>query len=309
MEILRDRSIKIKDILIDSGFSMVGIAKAEFLEKEAVLLKEWLEKGFHGEMQYMENHFDKRTNPTLLVEGAKSVISVLYEYYPEEELPTENNYKISKYAYGQDYHDVMKKMLYGAVAEMEKIYGTFTYRAFVDSAPVMDKVWAKKSGLGWIGKNTCLINRHLGSFFFIGHLIVDFELDYDKAIDKEYCGKCTRCIDACPTKAIVAPGKLDAKKCLSYLTIEYRGEAFPKDYKEQANDWIYGCDICQDVCPWNRSKKIQPNTGIRAHDELYSMTKVKWHKLTQEEFSTLFRKTAVKRTKYIGLSRNISKLM
>ena len=305
---MKPETSKIKEFLLQQGFSEVGVSKVEELKDEASFLKDWLDNGYHGEMKYMENHFEKRTNPALLVEGAKSVISVLYEYYPEKLLPEENNYKISKYAYGPDYHDVIKKKLFQAVALIEEVYGAFTYRAFVDSAPVMDKVWAEKSGLGWIGKNTCLINRKLGSFVFIGHLIVDFELDYDHPINAEYCGNCTRCIDACPTKAIIKPGVIDSNLCLSYLTIEYRGEELPEIYSEKAEDWIYGCDICQDVCPWNRFKVNHIGRKIEAHPELYNMNKEKWHEIDPEKFNVYFRKSAVKRTKYSGLSRNISSI-
>jgi epoxyqueuosine reductase len=290
------------------GFSAVGISKADFLDKESQVLKTWLDNGFHGEMQYMENHFEKRTDPRKLVEGARSVISVLLNYYPENN-QQENTYQISKYAYGKDYHYVVKEklnLLFDFINnKITKIEG----RAFVDSAPVMDKVWASKSGLGWIGKNTNLISKEFGSFVFIGELIIDLDLDYDKSI-KDYCGNCTKCIDACPTKAI-SPYQLDARKCISYLTIEKKGD-LPENLKGKWDDWIFGCDICQDVCPWNLPVR-QVGSKLESHneetfnisEELKHLSKADWKYLDKSEFKKLFRNSPLERTKFEGLKRNI----
>ncbi len=302
---IKQKSDFIRQQALKLGFSQCGISKVEHLEQEELILKKWLEEGCHAGMSFMENHFEKRLNPALLVEGAKSVISVTYNYYPKKELPQEDNYKISKYAYGPDYHDVIKKMLFELAGIMNELFGDFNYRAFTDSAPVMDKVWASRSGLGWIGKNTCLISRQHGSFFFIGHLIVDFDLSYDNPIGAEYCGTCTRCLDACPTGALTKAGWIDSNKCISYHTIENRDERLPVEMKDQFQNWIFGCDVCQDVCPWNKFKVVHNGTNISAHPDLYSMNKGSWHDLNQERFSEVFRKTAVKRTKFSGLKRNI----
>ncbi len=291
----------IKQKALDLGFSAVGISKAKFLDNESQLLQEWLNNGFHGEMNYMENNFEKRTDPGKLVEGAKSIISVLLNYYPEE-LQKDNTYKISKYAYGKDYHFVVKEKLHDLLEFIQIEIGDVSGRTFVDSAPVMDKVWAAKSGLGWIGKNTNLISKEFGSFVFIGELIIDLELKYDKSI-KDYCGTCTTCIDACPTKALT-PYKLDARKCISYLTIEKKGD-LPEEMKGKWNDWIFGCDICQDVCPWN-SKLISHNeSAFNISDELKNMNKDDWQNLNKPTFKKLFKNSPVERTKFEGLRRNI----
>lgn len=298
----------IKQKALELGFSAIGISKADFLEKESKQLRNWLDNGFHGEMQYMENHFEKRTNPRKLVEGSKSVISVLLNYFPEEK-QCDDTFKISKYAYGKDYHYVVKEKLHLLLEFIQTEIGEVTGRAFVDSAPVMDKVWAAKSGLGWIGKNTNLITKEFGSFVFIGELIIDLELEYDKQI-KDYCGNCTKCIDACPTKAL-SPYQLDARKCISYLTIEKKG-VIPEDVKDQWNDWIFGCDICQDICPWN-SKSVLPNGRLKSHsenafqlsDELKKMTKQDFENMNKPSFKKLFKNSPVERTKFEGLKRNI----
>ncbi len=285
------------------GFMYCGISKAGFLEKEAQRLEKWLNKGMHGQMSYMENHFDKRLDPRLLVDGAKSVISFLLNYFPEQTQDDPKAPKISKYAYGQDYHHVIKGKLKELMQSLQMNIGEINGRAFVDSAPVLDKTWAAKSGLGWMGKHTNLINKTAGSFFFIAELIVDVELEYDGPI-KDYCGTCTKCIDACPTEAIVAPYVVDGSKCISYFTIELK-EAIPTSVKGQFNNWAFGCDICQDVCPWNRFAKPHKEPLFHPHPDLLGMNSKDWEEITEEVFQEVFRKSAVKRTKYKGLKRNI----
>ncbi len=284
------------------GFLSCGISKAGFLEEEAPRLEKWLNQNMHGEMQYMENHFDKRLNPTILVPGAKSVISLLLNYYPEES-QAENTYKISKYAYGTDYHFVIKDKLKQLLQFIEEEIGEVDGRAFVDSAPVLDKAWAAKSGLGWIGKHSNLLTQQVGSFYFIAELILDLELEYDSPAT-DHCGTCTACIDACPTNAIVEPYVVDGSKCISYFTIELKNE-IPNEVKGQFDDWMFGCDICQDVCPWNRFSKPHNEPLFNPKPELLSMTKKDWEEITREVFQKVFQKSAVKRTKYEGLQRNI----
>lgn len=284
------------------GFLSCGISKAEFLEEEAPRLEEFLKKNRHGEMRWMENNFDKRLDPTKLVEGSKSVISLLLNYYPGE-TQREDSYKISKYAYGRDYHFVIKDKLKQLLQFMQDEIGEIDGRAFVDSAPVMDKVWAAKSGLGWIGKHSNLLSKQTGSFYFIAELIVDLELEYDTPVT-DHCGSCTACIDACPTDAIVDPYKVDGSKCISYFTIELKDE-LPNSYKNQFEDWMFGCDICQDVCPWNRFSKPHNEPLFNPHPELLEKDKKGWEELTKETFNEIFRKSAVKRTKFEGLKRNI----
>jgi len=284
------------------GFMSCGISKAGFLEKEAPRLEKWLNENMHGEMRYMENNFDKRLDPTKLVEGSKSVISLLLNYFPPE-TQREDSYKISKYAYGIDYHFVIKDKLKQLLQFMQDEIGEIDGRAFVDSAPVLDKAWAAKSGLGWIGKNSNLLTKQVGSFYFIAELIVDLELEYDSAVT-DHCGSCTACIDACPTQAIVEPYKVDGSKCISYFTIELK-EALPTSVKGQFEDWMFGCDICQDVCPWNKFSKSHNEPLFNARPELLEMDKKKWEELTKETFDEIFKKSAVKRTKFEGLNRNI----
>ncbi len=284
------------------GFMSCGISKAGFLEKEAPRLENWLNENMHGEMLYMENHFDKRLDPTKLVEGSKSVISLLLNYFPYG-IQREDSYKISKYAYGTDYHFVIKGKLKQLLQFMQDEIGEIDGRAFVDSAPVLDKAWAAKSGLGWIGKNSNLLTKQVGSFYFIAELIVDLELEYDSAVT-DHCGSCTACIDACPTQAIVEPYKVDGSKCISYFTIELK-EALPTSVKGQFEDWMFGCDICQDVCPWNKFSKPHNEPLFNPHPELLEMDKKDWEELTKETFDEIFRKSAVKRTKFEGLNRNI----
>lgn len=280
-----------------------GISKAEFLEEEAPRLESWLRNNMHGEMQYMENHFDKRLDPTKLVEGSKSVVSLLLNYYPEQQ-QREDSYKISKYAYGTDYHFVIKNKLKEFLHSIQEEIGEVHGRAFVDSAPVLDKAWAAKSGLGWIGKHSNLLSKQAGSFYFIAELIIDLELEYDNPVT-DHCGSCTACIDACPTQAIVAPYKVDGSKCISYFTIELKNE-IPSHVSGQFDDWMFGCDVCQDVCPWNRFSKAHKEPLFNPHPELLTKSKKEWEEITQDVFAEIFKKSAVKRTKYEGLRRNIS---
>ncbi len=284
------------------GFSFCGISKAEFLSEEAPRLENWLKNNMHGQMDYMANHFDKRLDPRLLVEGSKSVVSLLYNYYPSQK-QTENAPKLSKYAFGDDYHNVIKNKLKEFVNALKERIGEVNGRVFTDSAPVMDKAWAKKSGLGWIGKNSNLINKQQGSFFFIAELIIDLELEYDGPI-QDYCGTCTRCIDACPTEAIVAPYIVDGSKCISYLTIELK-ENIPLEFKGKMDNWAFGCDVCQDVCPWNRFSVPHKEPLFENTNGLLDYTEKEWMEMTEEVFGKVFKNSAVKRTKYKGMKRNL----
>ncbi len=303
----------IKSIATQLGFGFCGIAKAEFLEEEAPRLEEWLKRGYQGKMSYLENHFDKRLDPRLLVPGAKSMISLVYNYYPQKDLgeeaspsftkATEGKLKIAKYAYGEDYHFVIKEKLKTFLQLIQNEIGEVQGRAFVDSAPVHERAWAKKSGTGWVGKNSLLLNREMGSFFFLAELIIDLELEYDGPI-KDYCGTCTACMDACPTDAIPAPYVVDGSKCISYFTIELK-EEIPTEVKGNFENWIFGCDICQDVCPWNRFSKPHQEEKFLPHPDLEKMTKADWREITEDVFEKLFKKSAVKRTKLEGLKRNI----
>lgn len=299
-----ERSRLIKDRAQQLGFSYCGISEATFLEKEAKHMEEWLKRNYHGKMTYMENHFDKRLDPRLLVDGAKSVISLLLNYYTEDRQEDRTAPKISKYAYGEDYHSVIKSKLKDLFAYIQETIGEVSGRIFVDSAPVMDKAWAERSGLGWIGKNSNLIHPKSGSFFFIAELILDLELEPDGPM-KDYCGTCTRCIDACPTDAIVQPYVVDGSKCISYLTIELKDEIIPGEFKGKMDNWMFGCDVCQDVCPWNRFSTKHNVPQFTPHESLLKLNKSDWEDLTEEVFQELFRKSAVKRTKFNGLKRNI----
>lgn len=292
----------LKKLARELGFMYCGVSKAEQLEEEARRLEEWLNRGMHGKMHYMENHFDKRVDPRVLVPGAKTVVSLLYNYYnPDKQLDPEAP-KISSYAYGIDYHFVIKEKLFTLVNRLREEIGEIEGRVFVDSAPVMDKAWAVKSGLGWMGKNTNLITKESGSWFFIAELIIDLPLTPDGPI-KDYCGSCTRCIDACPTEAIT-PYQVDGSKCISYFTIELK-EAIPKSMKSQFDNWMFGCDICQQVCPWNRFAKKHDEPQFLPSDGMLEMSKSDWLELTEDVFSKFFSKSAVKRTGLQGLKRNI----
>jgi len=285
------------------GFLSCGISKAQFLEEEAPRFEKWLTQEMHGEMKYMENHFDKRLDPTKLVQDSKSVVSLLLNYYPAQIQEDKSAPKISKYAYGTDYHFVIKDKLKSLLSFINEEIGEINGRAFVDSAPVLDKAWAAKSGLGWIGKNSNLLTQKVGSFYFIAELILDLELDYDQPIT-DHCGTCTACIDACPTEAIVEPYVVDGSKCISYFTIELKNE-IPLSVKGQFENWMFGCDICQDVCPWNRFSKAHNEPLFNPNPELLSMSQTDWEEITEEVFQKIFKKSAVKRTKFSGLQRNI----
>ncbi|MCS5491112.1 tRNA epoxyqueuosine(34) reductase QueG [Algoriphagus limi] len=295
----------LKKIARQLGFDFCGIAKAEFLEEEAPRLEEWLNRNYQGQMSYLANHFDKRLDPTKLVPGAKTVLSLIYNYYPEKKLPENpDSIKLAKYAYGEDYHLVIKEKLKTFLEMLREQIGEIDGRVFVDSAPVMERQWAQKAGLGWIGKNSLLLNRKMGSFFFLAELIIDLEATPDSPLAKDYCGTCTACIDACPTDAIVQPGVVDGSRCISYLTIELK-EAIPNEFKGQLENWAFGCDICQDVCPWNRFSKPHQEPAFLPHPELEEFTNQDWIEMTEETFRKVFKKSAVKRTKFAGLKRNI----
>ncbi|MDP4685203.1 MAG: tRNA epoxyqueuosine(34) reductase QueG [Crocinitomicaceae bacterium] len=305
MSQLAKNTALIKQKAQELGFFYCGISKAEFLEEEAPRLEAWLNQQRHGKMSYMENHFDKRLDPRLLVDGAKSVISLLLNYYTEEKQSDATAPKISKYAYGEDYHFVIKEKLRQLMQFIETEIGEVSGRVFVDSAPVMDKAWAKKSGLGWIGKNSNLIHPKSGSFFFIAELIIDLELEADGPI-KDYCGTCTKCIDACPTDAIIEPYVVDGSKCISYLTIELKDALLPTEFKGKMDNWAFGCDICQDVCPWNRFSLLHNEPRFNPSQNLLQLSKSDWQDLSEEVFSELFKLSAIKRTKFDGLKRNIA---
>lgn len=300
----RKYSHMIKQEALRLGFMSCGIAKAEFLEEEAPRLENWLKNNHHGEMSYMENYFDKRLDPRLLVEGAKSIVSLTLNYYSEEKQFDENAPKISKYAYGMDYHAVIKDKLQELMQFIRENIGEVDGRCFVDSAPVMDKAWAQKAGLGWRGKNSNLISKQVGSFFFLAELIIDLDLEYDNPFPTDHCGSCTRCIDACPTDAIVAPYKVDGSRCISYLTIELKNE-IPSEFKGKMDNWMFGCDVCQDVCPWNRFATVHNEENFKPKEELLGLSKSELIDMTDEVFKKVFKNSPVKRTKFAGLKRNI----
>ncbi|MCB0518985.1 MAG: tRNA epoxyqueuosine(34) reductase QueG [Lewinellaceae bacterium] len=286
------------------GFSHLGIARAAPLDAEARRLEAWLNKGYHGKMQYMENHFDLRTDPTRLVPGAKSVIVLMHNYCPSETQHDPEAPKLARYAYGEDYHQVLRKKLKALLRFIRENIGEVDGRCFVDSAPVMERDWAQKTGIGWAGKNTLLINPKAGSYYFLAELILDLELPADDPI-KDYCGTCRRCIEACPTGAISPEGYLlDASRCISYLTIELR-EAIPLEFRGNMENWMFGCDICQEVCPWNRFSEPHEEPAFAPREGLLKMTKQQWEEITEEVFQQYFEKSAVKRAKFKGLKRNI----
>ncbi|MCB0487109.1 MAG: tRNA epoxyqueuosine(34) reductase QueG [Cyclobacteriaceae bacterium] len=297
------QSALVKKLAADLGFQFCGISKAEFLEEEAPRLEEWLRRGYQGKMSYLENHFDKRLDPTLLVPGAKSVVSLVYNYFPNNNLGQDDNFKIAKYAYGEDYHFVVKDKLKLLIESLQESIGEINGRAFVDSAPVMERAWAQRGGVGWIGKNSLLLNRKAGSFFFLAELIIDFELEVDGPM-KDYCGTCTACMDACPTDAIPEPYVVDGSKCIAYFTIELKDQ-IPESVKGKFENWIFGCDICQDVCPWNRFATPHSEPQFEPKPGLDKITNQDWKELTEDVFQKLFKNSAVKRTGFNGLKRNI----
>ena len=303
MNLAAKHSQLIKDHAKRLGFLSCGISSAGFLEDEAPQLEEWLRQGHHGSMTYMERNFDKRLDPTKLVPGAKSVVSLLYNYFPKESQSDASAPKISKYAYGKDYHIVIKDKLYELMHLLQEEIGEIHGRVFVDSAPVLDKAWAAKAGLGWIGKHTNLISKQAGSFYFIAELIIDLPLVQDAPVT-DHCGSCTACIDACPTQAIVAPYQVDGSKCISYFTIELK-ETIPQELKGQFENWAFGCDVCQDVCPWNRFSTPHQEPQFEPSPELLQMSKGDWQEITESVFDRLFAKSAVQRTQFSGLKRNL----
>ena len=294
----------IKGYASELGFLSCGISEACFLEDEAPKLEKWLNQNHHGKMNYMENHFDKRLDPRKLVPGAKSVVSLLLNYHTDKNQYDTQAPKISKYAFGEDYHFIIKKKMKNLIFSLKEKIGNFNGRSFVDSAPVMEKEWALRGGLGWIGKNTNIISKKKGSYFFIAEIIVDLELEYDQAVT-DHCGNCTACIDSCPTDAIIEPYKLDASKCISYFTIELK-DSIPDEFKNKMENWMFGCDICQDVCPWNRFSKQHNEPLFNPKSELLNMTLNDWKELTEDTFKKVFNNSPVKRTKFSGLKRNIS---
>lgn len=293
----------IKQHAADLGFDHCGIAQAVQLDDDARRLEQWLHKGMHGSMHYMENHFDKRIDPRKLVDNARSVITLLLNYYPAQQQQPEAP-KISKYAYGQDYHEVIKGKLNTLLARMQEAFGAVSGRGFVDSAPVLERSWAQRSGLGWLGKNGNLIHKQAGSFFFIATLITDLALEYDSPVG-DYCGSCTRCLDACPTEALVAPGVVDGSRCISYFTIELKELLIPEKMQGRFDNWMFGCDVCQDVCPWNRFSKPNQTIEFAPIPEILNFSTKDWEELTEEEFKKIFRRSPMKRSKYAGIRRNL----
>jgi len=295
----------IKALAANYGFDYCGIAKAQRLDEDARRLESWLNKGLHGSMQYMENHFDLRIDPSKLVPGARSVITLLLNYFPEQK-QSEAAPKISKYAFGNDYHEVIRSKLKLFLVEMNEQIGEVHGRGFVDSAPVLERTWAQKAGIGWIGKNGNLITKQSGSFFFIATLIVDLELEYDNAIAKDYCGTCTKCIDECPTDAILSDKIIDGSKCISYFTIELKDALIPDAQKDKFDNWMFGCDTCQDVCPWNRFSKSNNEIAFTPIPEILNLSTNDWEAMTEESFKTIFKNSPLKRAKFEGIKRNLN---
>lgn len=296
------RTDLVKEVVLNHGFLNCGISESGYLETEAPRLESWLNKQYHGSMQWMENHFDKRLDTSKLVEGSKSVITMTFNYFPSESQEP-GAPKIAKYAYGEDYHFVLKDKMRSVVESLQQSIGAFDARVFVDSAPVLERAWAAKAGLGWIGKHSLLLSKKQGSFFFIAQIICDLALEYDNAVT-DHCGSCTACIDACPTDAIVENQVVDSNKCISYLTIELRDQ-IPSSFKGQMEDWVFGCDICQDVCPWNRFSKPNTEERFKANDKILKNNWQDWEEITEEVFKDVFKKSAIKRTKFSGFLRNL----
>lgn len=290
------------------GFAACGIARAEHLKEDSSRFRDWLNNGYHASMAYMNRNIDKRLNPALLNEWAQSIIVVIYNYYPDEETQAAGKYKFSKYAFGKDYHIVIKDKLRLLVDAIEEEIGEITARVFVDSAPVLERAWARRTGLGWVGKNSCLINKEMGSFFFIGTIITNLKLTYDQPEKEDHCGNCTRCIDACPNQAIITAGTIDSRRCISYLTIEHKGE-LPEEYQDKLHSWVFGCDICQDVCPWNRFAKPHSEPVFLPDPAFLNMKDKDWESLDEDTFNELFKGTAVERTGFAALRRNIEQGM
>jgi epoxyqueuosine reductase len=293
----------IKTLASQHGFDYCGIAKAQVLDEDARRLENWLNQGLHGKMQYMANYFDLRIDPSKLVPGAKSVITLLKNYYPQE--PMSSGFKISKYAYGTDYHNIIKASLKNMMMAAQEKIGQFSGRGFVDSAPVLERAWALRSGLGWIGRNGNLITKQSGSFYFIATLITDLELDYDDPFAKDYCGSCRRCIDACPTEAISEDKVISGNKCISYFTIELKDEIIPEEMKGKFQNWMFGCDVCQDVCPWNRFSKPHSEQGFAPFPEILNLSNKEWEELSEEMFKKIFKNSPLSRSKHKGIQRNI----
>jgi len=304
MNSLLNNTIYIKKKAAELGFEYCGIAKAHRLDDDAARLEKWLNKGMHGNMQYMENHFEMRVDPGKLVPGAKSVITLLKNYYPLQEQETDGP-KIAKYAWGKDYHEVIRNQLHIFLAGIKDQIGDIQGRGFVDSAPVLERTWAQKSGLGWIGKNGNLINKGSGSFYFIATLITDLELMYDDPFAKDFCGSCTRCIDACPTDAILPGNIVDGSKCISYFTIELKDMLIPDEMKGKFDDWMFGCDTCQDVCPWNRFSKPTNESSFTPIPEILNLSTAEWENMSEEKFKQRFKDSPLKRTKFNGIQRNL----
>ncbi|PSK91099.1 tRNA epoxyqueuosine(34) reductase QueG [Taibaiella chishuiensis] len=294
----------IKTLSRELGFDYCGIARAQRLDDDARKLEQWLTKGYQGKMGYMENHFDMRVDPTLLVPGAKSVVTLLLNYYPEEQ-QAEGAPKIAKYAYGTDYHLVIREKMNEFLYRIREKIGQVEGRGFVDSAPVLERSWAVRSGLGWVGKNGNLIHKQTGSFFFIATLIIDLELEYDDPFAKDYCGSCTRCLDACPTGAIVDPTLIDGSRCISYLTIELKDELIAPEFRDKMEGWMFGCDICQDVCPWNRFARPHQQDAFAPIPLLLNLGTAEWEAMDEQFFRTLLKNSPMKRSKWKGIQRNI----
>jgi epoxyqueuosine reductase len=294
---------RVRQFALEEGFLLCGFAKAGFLKEEATRLENWLSKGFHGKMGYLENHFDMRVDPRKLVPNAKTIISFAFNYFPEK-IQNPESPKIAKYAYGKDYHFVLKEKLFKMVEWMQTQYGEFAFRVFVDSGPVLERAWGEKAGLGWIGKHGLLINKDHGSWFFLAEIILDLEFSPDFPYTKDYCGTCNKCVEACPTEAILPNKTLNASQCISYLTIELK-EQIPSTYKKDMNGWVFGCDICQDVCPWTRFSKPHKEPDFLPKEELLEMNQEEWKEITQETFKYLFKKSAIQRAGFVKLKQNI----